>query len=40
LLGQTLHTSVARELARTRAQRPAIEMKFRGLSHLRVIIKK
>ena len=40
LLRQTLHISIARELARTRSQRPAIEMKFRCLSHLRAIIKK
>ena len=40
LLGQALHISIARELARTRSQRPAIEVKFRRLSHLRAIIKK
>jgi hypothetical protein len=40
LLGQTLRIAVAHELARTRSQRPTVKMKFRGFSHLRVIIKK
>jgi hypothetical protein len=40
LLGQTMHVSVTQQLTRTRAQRPAVEVKFSRVSHLRSIIEK